>query len=627
MTALFAIMLIGTSTLQAQNALPTETGALMSGSGICQTCHDSNGSIMMEDGQNISPPELWRSSMMANSARDPLWRAKVREEMIRTPHLASVIEDKCTRCHTPMGHVEALHAGAESYTFEEAINDPLAADGVSCTLCHQISPAADGSAETFSGHYPIEPNRVIYGPYESPFTNPMQMEANYTAAYGSHMGESEICATCHTLFTPYVDNDGEVAGTFAEQTPYLEWKNSIYSEPETEMHCQACHMPVTAAAQDISSMPPWHTTLRSPFYIHEFVGGNAWMLGILGDNVEELELTASSAQFERSQGLARQSLAAAVELEMLPVADGDSLQLELLVRNMTGHKLPTGIPLRRMWLSVLVKDLAGDTLFQSGLAPNGHLPLPLDGLEPHHQVIRAGDGQQIYEAAMGDVDGARTFTLLRAGQYLKDNRIPPIGFTTEHSSYDSTVVAGQALLDEDFGRENGQWGSGQDKVYYRLALPADSFQVEAALLFQSVMPEVIDAMDDLDDPHVSQFRLLAAEAGNLPEVMAQLSWLGKLNEDTGLIQNEQPLAWELGSPWPNPFNPATQIPLNLSSPAEVEASVYDLAGHLLGEVASGQFAAGQHQLRWMPGKLSAGIYLVEVRVGDQLQRVKVTYLK
>lgn len=42
------------------------------------------------------------------------------------------------------------------------------------------------------------------------------------------------CATCHTLFTPYVDNEGNVAGEAPEQTPYLEWKNSIYPQQEIE---------------------------------------------------------------------------------------------------------------------------------------------------------------------------------------------------------------------------------------------------------------------------------------------------------------------------------------------------------------------------------------------------------
>lgn len=79
------------------------------GSGNCIRCH--NG---MTDsyGNDMSIETACSSTMMANSSKDPMWRAKVRSEINRNPHLEEVINDKCTRCHAPMTNVEAHRAPA-----------------------------------------------------------------------------------------------------------------------------------------------------------------------------------------------------------------------------------------------------------------------------------------------------------------------------------------------------------------------------------------------------------------------------------------------------------------------------------------------------------------------------------
>jgi len=127
-----------TLSLGAQS-LPTETSTLFSGAGNCAQCHIAgSGVFTTQAGTDISPTTLWRSTMMANAARDPLWQAKVTAEVAEHPDLQTVIEDKCTTCHMPMGKTEAIHNGAAHFSFDDGLADPLSMDGVSCTLCHQI---------------------------------------------------------------------------------------------------------------------------------------------------------------------------------------------------------------------------------------------------------------------------------------------------------------------------------------------------------------------------------------------------------------------------------------------------------------------------------------------------------
>jgi len=100
--------------------------------------------------------------MMANSAIDPLWQAKVQAEIASNPHLQSVIEDKCTSCHASMGNTQASYDGQVDYTVLEILESPLAMDGVSCAVCHQIQDQNLGESESFSGHFSIGDDRIIF---------------------------------------------------------------------------------------------------------------------------------------------------------------------------------------------------------------------------------------------------------------------------------------------------------------------------------------------------------------------------------------------------------------------------------------------------------------------------------
>lgn len=520
-------LLLGLSwAAEAQLPLPTAEGLLMSGSGNCSLCHTGATGVMQEGGQDVSPLTLWRSSMMANSTHDPLWQAKVRSECLTNPALAELIQSKCTRCHAPLGSVEAYHGGATAYSLDEALADPLAADGVSCTLCHQVSPGNLGQPESFSGGYAIGEQHQIFGPYANPLVGPMQVNSGYTPVWGAQMGESALCATCHTLFTPWLDNQGQIGGTFPEQVPYLEWSNSRY--PSQGIGCQSCHMPTSAGAMDISTLPPWHTVLRQPFYKHEFVGGNAWMSGLLRDHATELGLSSGVSALDRTRQLGLDMLGRAAGLSVTGGQDGDSLELVCRVSNLSGHKLPSGIPLRRMWLKVVVRDLAGDTLFASGLWDGaGRTPAPLGDWEPHHQVIRDPARTQIWEGVMGDADELPTWILLRASHFLKDNRLPPAGFTSLAEGYETVAVVGEAEQDPDFNRDDqGTQGSGADHVRYRLPMPADSVQVDVELVYQSVPPGLDDSFLGQEAEEIQRWRALAAATDKAPLPMAQATWRG-----------------------------------------------------------------------------------------------------
>src|SRR6185312_15096081 len=90
----------------------------------------------------------------------------------------------------------------------EKRSDRLAADGVSCSVCHQIADEKLGTRESFVGGFRIDTARTpgerqVYGPYEidAGRVRIMRSSSGFKPTEGKHIQKSELCATCHTLYT------------------------------------------------------------------------------------------------------------------------------------------------------------------------------------------------------------------------------------------------------------------------------------------------------------------------------------------------------------------------------------------------------------------------------------------
>ena len=84
-------------------------------------CHEG---LADAAGKDVSITTDWRSTMMANAAKDPVWQAKVASETARTPALKDVIEKKCAKCHTPMAVKQAETLGAPVRALQRWLPQP-----------------------------------------------------------------------------------------------------------------------------------------------------------------------------------------------------------------------------------------------------------------------------------------------------------------------------------------------------------------------------------------------------------------------------------------------------------------------------------------------------------------------
>jgi len=459
----------------------------------CVGCH--NG-LVTPSGEDVSIGFDWRPIMMANASRDPYWHAGVRRETVDHPGSRAAIEDECSICHMPMARYESKRSGHEGEIFSHLpfdADDPgdrLAADGVSCSLCHQIGKDKLGTRESFVGGFVIDPpqpngERNEYGPYEvdAGLTRIMRSSSRgFRPTQAKHIRQSEVCATCHTLYTSALGPKGEVIGELPEQVPYQEWLHSGYRESRS---CQSCHMPVVKEPVAISSVlgEPREEVSR-----HVFVGGNFFMLKLLNRFRKELAVEALpqelSAAAERT--IAHLQLETARIVIGRPELRAGRLEVEVSVENLGGHKLPTAYPSRRVWLHFVVRDPNSRVVFESGaLDPAGSIQGNENDadparFEPHYTRITGAGEVQIYEAIMADTSGKVTTGLLSAVRYLKDNRLLPKGFDKRTANKDIAVV-GAALEDNDFTDAG-------DRVQYSVALgdAQGPFRIEVELWFQPV---------------------------------------------------------------------------------------------------------------------------------------------
>jgi hypothetical protein len=459
----------------------------------CIACH--NG-LSTSSGQDVSIGFAWRSSIMANSSRDPYWQASVRRESIDHPESRASIEDECSVCHMPITRFEAKLQGRTGEVFAHLPFDPdktegrEAEDGVSCSVCHQIAKDRLGTRESFNGGFVIHPPESKdlhpeYGPFDIEKGNQTIMRTStggFRPTEDSHIRDSELCATCHQLYTKALGPDGKVIGELPEQMPYLEWLHSDYRDKQT---CQACHMPVVSEPTPISKVLG---IAREGLHEHLFVAGNFFMQGMLNKYRDDLGVVALPQELKSAAdgtiAFLREK-SARIRIERMDLRAG-RLEADVFVENLSGHKLPTAYPSRRAWLHVIVRDGNQRIVFESGkVNPDGSIEgndndADATRFEPHYSEIASGDQVQIYESILKDPGGRVTTGLLSAIGYLKDNRILPHGFNKRSADKDIAVYGG-AADDPDFTDAG-------DRVRYSAEIGNASgpFRIEAELWYQPI---------------------------------------------------------------------------------------------------------------------------------------------
>src|SRR5204863_1306213 len=246
-----------------------------------------------------------------------------------------------------------------------------------------------------------------------------------------------------------------------------------------------CHMPEVEGQVQIAAVMG---EPRVGMHQHTFTGGNFFVLRMLNKHSNELSVSALPAELtaeaERTTTFL-QTQAARVTIRNVS-AVSSKLTADVLVENLTGHKLPTAFPSRRAWLHVVIRDRDGKTVFESGaLNPDSSIQGNINDADPtrfesHFREITSSDQVEIYEPILKDSDGHVTTGLINAVGYLKDNRLLPSGFD-KSSAEKGIQVVGDAAEDPDFTDKGS---------LVRYSVAADSsagpFHMEAELWYEPI---------------------------------------------------------------------------------------------------------------------------------------------
>ena len=77
---------------------------------------------------------------------------------------------------------------------------------------------------------------------------------------------------------------------------------------------------------------------------------------------------------------------------------------------------------------------------------------------------------------------------------------------------------------------------------------------------------------------------------------------------------QRPSTSTLGAAWPNPFNPGTQLPLELDRAARARLAVYNLLGERVALLVDGWLPAGSHAFRFEGEGLPSGVYMARLEL-------------
>jgi hypothetical protein len=489
-------------------------------SGInCTFCHSDYGN-------QVAPYDTWIASLMAQSARDPIWHAA----LTIANQDANIGGETCIRCHAP-----GAWLGGRSSTGTTAEFNGDDFDGINCNFCHRaVNPELGADSAIGYPGDPPEPDvpiiqalqaqglipegvgnaRFVVDPADSrrgPFSDvPMNLHGGDVKLITSpYHRSSEFCGTCHDVSNPIYTKDKkghfilnelgsphptqEPGDMFPEQRTYSEWLNSAFvkgveypdhryggNNPDGVVSsCQDCHMPkvVAGGCRFYEFGDPWIERPDMPQ--HSFAGANTWVVQAirnqLGKDADGIGLTQE-----------RVDQAAAATVHMLQAASDMTLaqkgtNLKVRVTNESGHKLPTGYPEgRRMWLNVKFKNAKGAVIAERG-AYNSKTAI-LSSTDTKVYQAKQGITQSI--SKMTGIPIGPSFHLALNNKVYSDNRIPPRGFTNAAFAAIGAGPVGYTYAD----------GQHWDDTLY--AIPEGAASATVTLYFQTTTREYIEFLRD-----------------------------------------------------------------------------------------------------------------------------------
>ncbi len=571
--------------------------------GICFQCHETQPS----PGNHVTTIfSDWQGSMMAHSARDPIFFAA----LAVANKYNDVAGEFCIRCHSPTGWLAGHSKNPDGI---DLFGSDF--DGVQCDYCHRSAhPLFPDSTVPVTNQIPGFGNGM-----HAVQEQPLPRRGPYSDATGGHdvlfdsfQRTGELCGVCHNVSNPYYTADAPTRSPHEygpiERT-YSEWVLSWYATQGDAGTCQGCHMTRSAGYGCTLSFAPERSDLAQ----HDLTGGNTFVPDILPlfwQNLDTLRLQAGKQR-------ATATLQRAADFAVVAGHSGDSVLAQVRITNLTGHKLPTGYPEgRRMWINLTAFNLAGDTVFQSGRYDTSTGVL---GQDNQLKIYEMKHGLTDSIAQVYNVPPGPSFHFILNDTIFFDNRIPPRGFSNAEFQQHLAEPVGYAYADDQY------W----DITQY--VLPMSAATVQAKVYYQTASKEYIEFLRDENVGNIHDWNhwgdsLYSAwsRMGKSRPVIMNVSTVGVQDSFPVFVPVEDkpiPVEFALFQNFPNPFNPVTKIEFSLTRSAHITLKLYDVLGREVQTLAEGRFSGGLHAASVDGSRLPSGMYMYRMNVeGRQLSK-------
>ena len=233
----------------------------------------------------------WRASMMAHSARDPYWQAGVRREVTDHPQRAGGDRERMLAAATCRWRTlkRSAEAGGSpsSPTFHRrarpppSIRSPSKASPARCVIRSRATDSAEGQLHRRlrdrDGAAGARPTDVRARTRSSlARASVMRSATGLQPTASTHIQRSELCATCHTLYTHALNAPGEAI----ERAPGADALPGMAAQ-RVPRHAELPVLPHAGGRRSRCRSPRCSGKPREGVSRHDFRGANFFMLGIL----------------------------------------------------------------------------------------------------------------------------------------------------------------------------------------------------------------------------------------------------------------------------------------------------------------------------------------------------------
>ena len=131
----------------------------------------------------------------------------------------------------------------------------------------------------------------------------------------------------------------------------------------------------------------------------------------------------------------------------------------------------------------------------------------------------------------------------------------------------------------------------------------------------------------MDSVSLSEYGLDAWDSYNASDHLLRV--LDIAGEDLIIIGDEHftPTQIKISNPYPNPFNPSTQIQFELITPDFISVDLFDLNGKLVKNISNNKYSPGEHKIMVQGNDLTSGVYFFRINGIQFSQTFKIILMK